>query len=230
MRLALLILTCLTVFALITGYLALIDVFDPMGTKMIFGVTMGLLFFAVGLKWVFYYDLRSTRRKLDKCNRFHAISGLLNRQETLKTIKTQMKAARRHRHPYSALLVGMDEFSDINNRMGHRGGDILLKHVGERIMSIIREEDLAGHYVGDTFVIGACHADEEGALKLAQRVKEVITEKEYKTRGALTQLEATVAVATAPPEEYDPETLLYKLEDRLKSGKAEGGATIINHD
>ncbi|MCD4655336.1 GGDEF domain-containing protein [bacterium] len=230
MRLALLILSCLTLFALIVGYMALVDVFDPMASKVIFAVNMGLLLFSTGLIWVFFLNLRQTSKNLDIRTRIHSVSGLLNRRETLKIVATQMKVARRHRFPYSVLLIGMDGFGEINNRVGHRGGDILLKHVGERIRSITRGEDISGHYEGDIFIIGASHADTEGSLKLAARVNKKITTEPYKTRGVSTELRISIAVGTSPPEDYDSETLLFKLEDRLKMAKSLGGSIIQSTD
>ena len=226
MRLALLLLTCLTVFALIVGYLALMDFFDPVGTRVISGANMGLLFLCTGLMWVFFVDLNQTRKKLDKCNRFHSVSGLMNRIATLSAFRTQMKACRRHRFPVSVLLIGMDNFGEVNNRMGHRGGDIILKQVAERIDSVTRDEDITGHYEGDVFFIAACHSDGEGAEKLASRLLEKIMTEPYKTRGVNARVSASIAVATVPPQDYDPEQILYKAEERLKIAKSLGGGKV----
>lgn len=223
MRLALLILTCLTIMTLIAGYMALVDVFDPIGSKAIFGTAMGLLFFGTGLLWVFYLELEKTHGMVEKSTKFHDITGLLNRSESLKRIATQIKSARRHRFPYTILLVGMDGFSDLNQRIGHRGGDVILKHVGERIQRLVREEDIAGHYEGDTFIVAACHSSDDGAAKLADRVREEVTGTPYKTFGVSTDVRISIAVATAPPEEYDPEMLLHTLDERLKLAKSLGG-------
>lgn len=226
MRLALLILTSLAIMTLIAGVMALVDIFDPLGAKAIFGTTLGLLFFSIGLTWVFYLDRVAAERKLDQCTRLHAVTGLLNRQESLRLMEIQVKAARRHRFPVTIVLVAMDGFSEINRRMGHKGGDIILKQVGERIQQVIRDEDIAGHYEGDLFLIGAPHADETGAMKLAERLHALITVEPYKTRGVSTHVSARLSVVVAPPADYDLETLMHSAEERLRQAKHQGGNAI----
>ena len=202
MRLLLLILTSLSIMTLVVGYLALIDVFDPIGVKSIVAATMGLLFFGNGLLWVIFIEREKATKSLDVSTRVDSISGLTNRNEFLKCMEEQVKAARQRRHPYAVLLIGIDGFREINNRMGHSGGDIILKHVGERIHSITRNDDITGHYEGDTFIVGAGHADLEGARKLAARIHENVTTEPYKTKGVITSLRVSISIAVAPPEEY----------------------------
>lgn len=230
MRLALLILTSLSIFTLLVGYLALIDVFDPIGVKGIFASTMGLLFFGTGLLWVIWIEREKAVKNLEVYTRIHSISGLTNRNEFLKFLEEQVKNARRHRSPYGIILIGIDGFREINNRMGHSGGDIILKHVGERIQSVTRSDDIAGHYEGDTFIIGASHADIDGTRKLASRVHDIVTREPYKTKGVSTELRVSIALAAAPPEDYDPEVLLFKVDGRLKKAKAAGGNRIQYED
>jgi len=226
MRLALLILTCLAVLMLIVGYMALIDVFDPIGFKAIFGTTMGLMFFSTGLLWVFYVELKKTTESLEKSSRYHDVSGLLNRSEALRQLAVQVKTARRHRFPYTVMLIGMDGFSELNRRMGHRGGDVILKQVAERIKRVIRTEDIAGHYEGDTFLVAACHPRTEGMTHLPERLREEITSEPFKTRGVTTHVTVSIALASVPPEEYDPELLLHAVDERLKLAKSLGGNCI----
>ena len=230
MRLAILILTSLSILTLLVGYLALVDVFDPIGVKGIFATTMGLLFFATGLIWVLYLDREKATGNLETFTRVHAVSGLTDRNEFLRCLEEQTTAARRHRYPYGILLIGIDGFREINNRMGHSGGDIVLRHMGERIKSVTRTDDIAGHYEGDTFIIGAGHADSDGVRKLAERVHAVVTGEPYKTKGVSTDLRVSIAVAVAPPEEYDLEDLLLKVDDRLKKAKVSGGNRIQFND
>jgi len=226
MRLALLIVTCLAVMTMIAGYLALIDVFDVIGSKAVFGTALGLVFFSAGLLWVFYVEMIRAETNLERSTKYHDVTGLLNRGEALRRLATEIKSARRHRFPVTVMLAGMDGFRDLNRQMGHKGGDIILKHVAERIQRVVRSEDIAGHYEGDTFIVAACHAGEDGASKLAARLHEEITGKPYKTMGVSTDARISIAVASTPPEEYDPEIVLHTLDERLKLAKSLGGNCI----
>jgi len=179
---------------------------------------------------LFFHEREKALKSLDVYTRVHSISGLANRNEFLKILEIQIKAARKHRYPYGVLLLGLDAFREINNRMSHAGGDIILKHVGERIQSVIRSDDIAGHYEGDTFIVGAGHANPEGMRKLAERLHEAITTKPFKTKGVSVMLKTSVSTAISPPEEYDPEVLLFKVDERLKIAKSLGGNRVQESD
>jgi diguanylate cyclase (GGDEF)-like protein len=228
MRLLILILTGVIVMTLIAGYLAMVDIFDPIGFKGIFAVMMGLLFFTAGLLWVTYLDHDKLVKSVLVNTREHALTGLKNRTEFFRKMANQLDSARVERRSYGLILLGIDGFRDINNRMEHSGGDTVLKHVGERIRSAIRAEDLAGHYYGDVFIIGMSNMNSAGMYEMAKKIHKTVTTEPFKTKGVSLSIKASLSIVLAPPEEYDPEQLLYKLADRLKKAKAMGGNRIVD--
>jgi len=82
-----------------------------------------------------------------------ALTGLPNRALILDRIGQMLARGRRQFGPVAVLFLDLDNFKDINDTLGHRAGDELLRAVGVRLASAIREADTAGRLGGDEFVV-----------------------------------------------------------------------------
>ncbi len=82
-----------------------------------------------------------------------ALTGLPNRTLILDRAAQLIARARRERQLCAALFVDLDGFKAVNDGLGHRAGDELLRSVAARLESTIREADTLGRIGGDEFVI-----------------------------------------------------------------------------
>ena len=82
-----------------------------------------------------------------------ALTGLPNRTLILDRAEQLIARARRERQLCAALFVDLDGFKGVNDGLGHRAGDELLRSVAARLESTIREADTLGRLGGDEFVI-----------------------------------------------------------------------------
>ena len=69
----------------------------------------------------------------------------------------------------SLLFLDLDDFKNVNDQFGHDAGDKLLKIVGERLQTVVREGDMVARYGGDEFVV-VCHYPVDGTDTIAQRI------------------------------------------------------------
>lgn len=72
------------------------------------------------------------------------------------------------------LFVDLDGFKSVNDQLGHQIGDEVLREVGARLQTTVREKDVVARYGGDEFVIVCEVSSEAAALELAERVRESI--------------------------------------------------------
>lgn len=85
------------------------------------------------------------------------LTGIANR----RCIERQIAWNIRHREPFCVTMFDLNDFKPVNDRYGHRAGDILLKQFAAELRNNTRAEDVVGRWGGDEFVIVmACGAKE----------------------------------------------------------------------
>ncbi|MEJ2727742.1 MAG: diguanylate cyclase [Deltaproteobacteria bacterium] len=87
-------------------------------------------------------------------------------------LKMELNKARRYQNPLSVLYVDIDNFKQINDRLGHHTGDTLLRAAAKMIKSNIRAIDIIGRFGGDEFVILLAQTGAESVAPVARKLKE----------------------------------------------------------
>jgi diguanylate cyclase (GGDEF)-like protein len=90
------------------------------------------------------------------------LTGLYNRRSGEQRLAEEISRAMRHERPLTILLIDLDGLKQINDRLGHAAGDLVLKSFSERLRRAIRGSDLAVRLGGDEFMVllPECRADE----------------------------------------------------------------------
>lgn len=90
------------------------------------------------------------------------LTGLYNRRSGEQRLGEEISRAVRHDRPVTILLADLDGLKQINDRLGHAAGDLVLKGFSERLRKAIRGSDLAVRLGGDEFMVllPECRADE----------------------------------------------------------------------
>jgi len=90
------------------------------------------------------------------------LTGLYNRRSGEQRLAEEISRAVRHERPLTILLIDLDGLKQINDRLGHAAGDLVLKTFSERLRKAIRGSDLAVRLGGDEFMVllPECRADE----------------------------------------------------------------------
>ncbi len=227
MKITLLILTSLTVAALIFSVIGFFNVIDVFAVKILFMICTGVQIFTLSILWAVSSQELKSRRRLESNLIFHEPTGLTNRNGTVKNLSAGVTSAHRHKYPFGLILVGLDRFREINNQLGQRGGDVILKQVGEFLQAEVREEDMLGHFEGDIFLVGTAHTDLEGTRVLARRIQDKILAHMFKAKGGVARISVSQGVVCSPPDGFDHENMILNAIERLKSAKEAGGNTIV---
>ena len=98
------------------------------------------------------------------------LTGLWNRRVMTDILEKEFSRSKRYDKPLCVLFLDIDYFKKVNDQYGHDQGDALLVFTAEKMMSIIREADLAARYAGDEFVIILPETKPDQAKVLADRL------------------------------------------------------------
>lgn len=96
------------------------------------------------------------------------LTGVPNRRELLRELKSRIKEARRLQSPLSILMLDIDHFKQINDAHGHLAGDAVLKHLTQELDRRLRGHDTLGRYGGEEFVVILPHTTPDDGKRVAE--------------------------------------------------------------
>ncbi|MCF7981313.1 MAG: GGDEF domain-containing protein [Pseudomonadales bacterium] len=134
----------------------------------------------------------STTDALTQCGNRQALDAALDREIAL---------AQRDQTPLSVILFDFDHFKRINDQYGHPGGDQVLRLACANIKNSMRKTDLLFRYGGEEFVILLHKTNQDGALKVAERIRRQIESDNIIFKGQ--PIPITISLGLATWQEYD---------------------------
>jgi diguanylate cyclase (GGDEF)-like protein len=102
------------------------------------------------------------------------LTGLPNKRATEDTLKRMVAQANRSIAPFSAIMLDLDHFKQINDRFGHAMGDEVLAAVGSAIKACLRESDFGGRFGGEEFLVLLPDTSTDGAMSVAEKLRYTI--------------------------------------------------------
>src|SRR5271169_721784 len=142
------------------------------------------------------------------------LTGWHNRRYLQQRLKEELARAQRGNGSIACLMIDIDRFKSINDGYGHLAGDNALKEIAHRVESQIRSMDTAARFGGDELAILLPEASAPEALKLAERIREVIAAAPFQLTAQIERtLTVSVGVAAVRPGRHDAD--LKAVADRL---------------
>jgi two-component system cell cycle response regulator len=102
------------------------------------------------------------------------LTSLWNRREFDLRLAAELQRAVRFGDPFSVVLLDLDDFKPVNDRLGHQAGDALLIELAHRLSSGVRDVDVVARVGGDEFGLILPNTGIAGALRLAEKVRSLI--------------------------------------------------------
>ena len=151
------------------------------------------------------------------------LTGLWNRRHLAETLDREVSRAIRFGHEISLIILDVDDFKRINDRLGHLQGDLVLETVADLVRDATRDIDVAARYGGDELALILVETDNEGATILAERLRERARDTEVPVRdGGEMGVTISVGVATIPDSADDLESLVDGADRALLRAKRAG--------
>jgi diguanylate cyclase (GGDEF)-like protein len=153
-----------------------------------------------------------------------ALTGLHNRRYFHETLARECARAHRYERKLSLIVFDLDDFKEINDRIGHLAGDTVLAEAAERVRDVVRTADIACRVGGDEFAVILPESSLNDADQLYRRIQNAISSRPLGQGGKLF-LSAGVAELRA---EDDPVAFFQRADDALYRAKEAGKGRVVS--
>jgi diguanylate cyclase (GGDEF)-like protein len=153
-----------------------------------------------------------------------ALTGLHNRRYFHETLARECARAHRYQRKLSLIVFDLDDFKEINDRIGHLAGDTVLAEAAERVRDVVRTADVACRVGGDEFAVILPESSLEDADQLYRRIQNAISSRPLGQGGKL-YLSAGVAELRA---EDDPVSFFQRADEALYRAKEAGKGRVVS--
>ncbi|MBV9317408.1 MAG: EAL domain-containing protein [Gammaproteobacteria bacterium] len=183
--------------------------------------------------------LEAANRQLRHLASHDALTGLPNRLLLDDRVAQAIAQANRQGHQFALLVVDLDRFKLINDSLGHRAGDDLLREVAQRLKAAVREVDTTVRLGGDEFVIlvgGPVTRPE--AVAIGRRAIEAMRPA-MRLLGIDVHISPSIGIAFYPADGATVDALLARADAAMYSAKERGrnnvqcyaeGMTTVSQD
>jgi diguanylate cyclase (GGDEF)-like protein/PAS domain S-box-containing protein len=126
------------------------------------------------------------------------LTGVHNRRHFLELAGRELSRRQRHGGECAVLLIDLDRFKTVNDRLGHPAGDAVLKTFARRCCGTLRKIDIFGRLGGEEFAVFLPETGLEGGRVAAERIRQRMDGMETRTPGG--NITATVSIGVASTE------------------------------
>lgn len=152
-----------------------------------------------------------------------SLTGLYNRRLFIFQAQKKLSAAKRNRLAYAVLFVDLDRFKTINDTLGHRIGDLLLKEVANRLSTSTRESDVVARFGGDEFVVMLSElATEKNITPIVEKIINSISKPYENLDGHQITTSPSIGIAVYPRDGSDIDSLLLNADAAMYKSKKAG--------
>ncbi len=150
------------------------------------------------------------------------LTNLFNRRRFQEELKSCLAQSQRYKLNGALLFIDLDNFKYVNDPLGHRTGDTLLKVVSELLKKRLRTTDTLARLGGDEFAIILHRTDQVQALTISKEIVDLIRRFAMVKEGETLGVTASIGIALFPDHGFDSEILLTYADLAMYQAKEEG--------
>lgn len=154
------------------------------------------------------------------------LTGVENRAALESRLPREIQLSLRHGTPAALLVLDVDRFKSINDSHGHHTGDLVLQRLVGVFQSVLRTTDLICRYGGDEFVIVLSNTDAEGALYVAERIRQKVENLRVEVSNVRLVLSTSIGL-TALRTDDNALSIFERADAALLQAKQHGRNNVI---
>lgn len=170
---------------------------------------------------------RKAEEEIRKLALTDALTGLANRNQFESRFAEMTELATKHKQPITVFALDLDNFKPINDEFGHAAGDLVLKSVSNKMMTVFRETDLVARLGGDEFAVIIYGVNHQPILEdLAERLITLIQSPILFGKDILSIGVSIGITHQTTPNALELDALMQQADKALYQAKAEGKNTF----
>jgi diguanylate cyclase (GGDEF)-like protein len=160
--------------------------------------------------------------ELERIAHFDPLTNVPNRRHLSSNLNRAISRAHRRGSSLAVCFMDLDHFKPINDRHGHAFGDELLIVISDRLLKVMRTEDILGRLGGDEFALILDEVtDRQEIVPVLDRVLETVAQ-EIELDGVQVRVSASIGVTLYPEDAADADTLLRHADHAMYLAKGAG--------
>jgi diguanylate cyclase (GGDEF)-like protein len=175
------------------------------------------------------HRLQQANEVLNQLSITDGLTKLHNHRFFQDHLTREIRRVERTQEPLSILVIDIDDFKRLNDRLGHAAGDEILMRIAQILNGAVRGSDLCARYGGEEFVILAPGTDTGGAYLIAEKVRTAISESSFIVDDSLRPARVTVSVGVAAFN-GNRKRFFQKADQALYRAKADGKNCVVVHE
>ncbi len=156
------------------------------------------------------------------------LTGLFNRRFMEESLARELNRALRGGQSVGMIMMDVDRFKQINDRLGHDGGDVVLRAVGRLLQSYCRPSDIACRFGGEEFLLILPEASLDITSRRAEQLRAAVQHMDFGVDGQhLGPISLSFGVAAYPRHGEDLESVVRAADSALYAAKNAGRDRVV---
>ncbi|WP_292976211.1 diguanylate cyclase [Nitrosomonas sp.] len=166
--------------------------------------------------------MQQQNQLLQKLSITDGLTGLYNRTKLNTILSEQLARFKRHNRSFCLLMIDVDYFKTINDKLGHIVGDRILVTVASVLLKSIRTIDYAARYGGDEFMVILTETDSSAAIKTAERIRAEVSAACLAFKEQPVHITLSIGITQSRRADTMPNNLIARADAALYEAKESG--------
>lgn len=201
-----------------TGSVMMTGLNDMEIRKLIIRVIIGWLVGVTGA-YLIYWEKKYHKQALTD-----GVTRIYNRSYLEHSLQYEIEKAKERRTLLSIIMIDIDNFKAINDKFGHKSGDLVLEQVADLIKNNIRDIDFVARYGGEEFIVALPEIGLDTSLEIAERIRNAIEQSAFIGTNPASEITLTVScgLAVYPATAKNLDELMQKADEFMYEAKRAG--------
>jgi len=157
-----------------------------------------------------------------------ALTQVNNHRFLMDSLDREILRSNRHRRPLAAILLDIDRFKPINDRLGHLGGDFILREMASAIRGLTRREDIFARYGGEEFGLLLIECTPKQAMEAAERIRATVESHTFRFENQVVKVTISLGVSNCPMDgKANSRELLRVADENMYRAKQAGRNRVV---